>query len=75
MTAITHHIPENMLAAYTAGTLPQAFSVVIASHVSMCDQCRASYEAHLALGGAVMDGSSSAAVSDDLLSSVIQKYI
>lgn len=73
MSAITHHIPENVLAAYAAGTLPHAFSMVIASHVSLCDLCRASYEAHQAVGGAVMESAGASKVSDGLLTSVLDR--
>lgn len=66
MTAITHHIPDPMLAAYAAGTLPQAFAVVVAAHVSMCDQCRVALEAHNAVGGAVLDTTGAVAVSDQM---------
>lgn len=55
MKAIEHHIPERLLIAYAAGSLPKAFSLVVASHVSMCDSCRAALEAHYALGGALLD--------------------
>ncbi|MBE9638938.1 ChrR family anti-sigma-E factor [Salipiger mangrovisoli] len=54
MSKITHHIPEEMLRAYAAGTLPQPFAVVIAAHVSLCDACRASVETEAALGGALL---------------------
>ncbi|WP_353473178.1 ChrR family anti-sigma-E factor [Salipiger sp. H15] len=63
MTEIIHHIPEDMLRAYAAGTLPQPFAVVIAAHVSLCDACRAAVEAEAALGGALLSGLSPAAVS------------
>ena len=35
MPAITHHIPEPMMAAYAAGTLQHAFSLVVATQVSI----------------------------------------
>ena len=73
MSAITHHIPENMLAAYAAGSLPQAFSTVIAAHISLCDHCRASCEAHNALGGVVMESAASEAISAGLLSVVLDR--
>lgn len=71
MTTITHHIPDPMLAAYAAGTLPHAFEVVVAAHVSMCDDCRASLDAHEALGGAVLEGGDAAVLSDALRSDVM----
>lgn len=55
MSAIKHHIPDSILTAYAAGSLPHAFSVVVASHVSMCDTCRAGLSADYAVGAAVME--------------------
>lgn len=55
MKPITHHIPEDLLRAYLDGKLPHAFSVVVATHVSICDTCRAMIEADDFLGAAVMD--------------------
>ena len=66
MSAITHHIPDEMLAAYAAGNLPHAFAVVVASHVSMCEQCRVALGAHQAVGGAVLDQTPAVAVSSTL---------
>ncbi len=73
MTAITHHTPDEMLAAYAAGTLPHAFSVVVASHVSLCVECRAALEAHQSVGGAILETNESVAVSEDLKSGVLDK--
>jgi putative transcriptional regulator len=73
MSAITHHIPDAMLAAYAAGTLPQAFSVVVASHVSMCLDCRAALEAHQAVGGAVLETTGEVAVSTDMKTSILSR--
>lgn len=53
---IRHHLTDEILMAYSAGTLPEAFSLMVASHVSLCDECRARLEAYDAVGGAVLDG-------------------
>ena len=66
MTAITHHIPDSLLAGYAAGSLPHGFALVVAAHVSMCEECRAQLGAHEALGGAVLDRMAAADVSEDL---------
>lgn len=55
MTKIRHHIPSEFLAAYAAGSLSHPFAVVVATHVSMCAECRAELEAHHAVGGAVLE--------------------
>lgn len=41
--------------AYSAGTLPEAFSLVVATHISLCDSCRARLESFDAVGGALLD--------------------
>ncbi|MEL0438068.1 ChrR family anti-sigma-E factor [Phycobacter sp. K97] len=55
MSGITHHIPDELLIAYAAGNLDQAFSLVLATHISMCDECRARLGAHEAVGGAMLE--------------------
>lgn len=66
MSSISHHIPEAMLVAYAAGSLGYPFELVVASHVSMCDECRAQLAAHEALGGAVLEMAEFAPLSDDV---------
>ena len=51
---IRHHLSDPLLIAYAAGNLPEAFGLVVATHISMCDTCRAQLAAFEALGGAVM---------------------
>ena len=53
--SIKHHLSDPLLSAYAAGTLPEAFSLVIATHVSLCDECRAHLGAFEAVGGALLD--------------------
>ncbi|MCE8524977.1 ChrR family anti-sigma-E factor [Ruegeria pomeroyi] len=71
MSAITHHIPDAMLAAYAAGNLPHAFAVVVASHVSLCEQCRVALEAHQAVGGTVLEEIAAVAVSSSLKNDIL----
>lgn len=54
MSKIKHHLTEPLLMGYSAGTLPEAFNLVVATHVSMCDDCRAAVAEYDALGGEVM---------------------
>lgn len=54
-TTIKHHLSDQLLMGYAAGNLPEAFSLVVATHVSMCDDCRARAEAYEAVGGAVLE--------------------
>lgn len=66
MSVITHHVPDAMLAAYAAGNLPHAFAVAVASHVSLCEQCRIALGAHQSVGGAILEDTPSVAVSSTL---------
>jgi putative transcriptional regulator len=52
---IRHHLTDPLLMAYSAGELPEAFALIAATHVSMCDDCRARLGAFDALGGAVVE--------------------
>ncbi|NDV01439.1 ChrR family anti-sigma-E factor [Pseudoroseicyclus tamaricis] len=68
MNAITHHLPDEILAAYAGGSLDYAFELVVAAHVSLCDECRAALTAHEAAGGAVLEEVGATAVSPELRS-------
>ena len=52
---IRHHLTDSMMIAYAAGTLPEAFALVAATHVSLCDDCRVRLGAFEVVGGAVLD--------------------
>ena len=54
-----------MLMGYAAGALPEAFDLVVASHISMCDDCRAKLAAYDAVGGAVIDTAEAAELTED----------
>ena len=73
MSVITHHIPDALLAAYAAGNLPQAFAVVVASHVSLCTHCRAALEAHQNVGGVVLEETNTVAVSATLKNDILSQ--
>jgi putative transcriptional regulator len=55
MPPVTHHIPDDIIEAYATGALPHAFAVVVATHLSLCDTCRATAEACDVLAGTALD--------------------
>lgn len=73
MQLINHHLNDSILMAYSAGSLPEAFNLMVASHVSLCDECRSRIESFDAVGGAVLDGSELEAVdlSEDALAATM----
>lgn len=52
---INHHLSDDILMGYAAGTLPEAFNLMVAAHVSLCDTCRARAESFDAVGGEVLN--------------------
>lgn len=52
---VKHQVNDEILTAYAAGELPEAFNVVVASHVTLCDEARVRLETAEAVGGAVLD--------------------
>ena len=65
MTNTKHHIPNEILIAYSTGSLPEAFSIIVACHVSLCDQCRIEADALDAVGGAVLTNQQGMTLNDD----------
>ena len=70
---IRHHITDQLLMAYSSGQLPEAFSLVVATHVSLCDDCRARLGAFDAVGGALVDQVAAVPMSDDSLDAVFAR--
>ena len=54
MHNVKHHLTDQLLMAYSAGSLPEAFNLIVAAHVSMCDECRAALAEYDGVGGEVM---------------------
>lgn len=67
MNEIKHHLTDALLLSHSAGTLPEAFALVVATHVSLCDECRARLESFDSVGGALLDDGDGVPVSDDSL--------
>ena len=70
---IRHHLSDPLLMAYAAGSLPEAFGLVVATHVSLCDECRARMDSFDAVGGAVVESAESVAMSEGCLEAVMAR--
>lgn len=64
---IRHHLSDDILMAYSAGAMPEAFGLVVATHVSLCDACRARLEGFDAVGGALLADCDNAEMEADSL--------
>jgi putative transcriptional regulator len=65
MSQIKHHLTDALLMGYAAGALPEAFNLVVATHISLCDECRARMHAFDAVGGALIDAGETVAMGAD----------
>lgn len=72
MTNIKHHLTDDVLLAYCAGTLPEAFSLVVATHISLCETCRSHMDTLDALGGVVIEETPKAAMSSGSLEACLK---
>ncbi len=52
---ITHHVSEATLISYAGGSLGEALSLVTASHLALCPECRLRLRAAAAAGGAMLE--------------------
>ena len=52
---IHHHIADDLLMSYAAGDLDEAFSLVVATHLALCAECRTALRRVEALGGALLE--------------------
>lgn len=71
MTEINHHLTDALLMAYSAGSLPEGFNLVVATHISMCDECRARMYEFDTVGGAVIDNEPPMDMASDSLAATM----
>lgn len=62
--SIHHHLDAATLMRYASGDLDTAFTIVVASHLAMCDECRQSVRIAEAMGGQCLDDAPAPALSD-----------
>ena len=59
--------------AYAAGQLPEAFNLVVATHVSLCDECRARAASYDAVGGTLLEEAEEIALGEDALAKALAR--
>ena len=63
MTTIEHHPDVATLIGFASGALGEALSVVVASHIDVCADCRSEVRRMNRIGGAVMESAGSEPLS------------
>ena len=72
MKTINHHLTDQLLMGYSSGNLPEAFNLVVATHLSMCDNCRAALHAFDAVGGSLLDTNETSKMGDMSLAATMK---
>ncbi|MGP9813198.1 ChrR family anti-sigma-E factor [Rhodopseudomonas sp. NSM] len=68
---VRYHIGDDLLLSYAAGTLDEASSLLVATHLALCPACRARAAAADDLGGALFDALPEAELSPGLHDAVL----
>jgi len=70
---ICHHLDDATLMRYAAGDLDEAFSVVVASHIAVCADCRNNARMAEGLGGALLEDEAGEAVCPDSFDRLMER--
>ncbi|MDO9564601.1 MAG: ChrR family anti-sigma-E factor [Bradyrhizobium sp.] len=68
---IKFHVGNDVLLSYSAGTLDEASSLLVATHLALCPHCRARNSSADALGGHLLDSLEATPVSPTMLAAVL----
>ena len=71
MSNVRHHISDELIVAYAAGELDEAVSLLVASHMALCPDCRRALASAEALGGAMLERTAEAEMGEDELEAVL----
>ena len=70
---INHHLHPEILMSYAAGNASESFSLIVASHITICDKCRKDVSLFEDIGGKVLEESLSVATNSDTLDIILSK--
>ena len=72
---IDHHVGDERLLAYGAGTLDEATSLLVAAHLALCPACRSDLDLAEAVGGALIDGARPGTLADEAVLDAVARGI
>jgi putative transcriptional regulator len=70
---IAHHPGEELLIAYAAGASGEAVSLIVATHLALCPECRQEVASAERAGGTLLDDLDPAPLSDSALANVMSR--
>lgn len=68
-----HHISDELLLSYEAGSLAEGWSLAVATHLAYCAQCQARARRAAQIGGALLDTIDTVPMSNDALQSALAR--
>jgi len=70
--SISHHIPDEMLLAYASGSAPEAWSLIVATHLSLCSDCRELVGKTEQVGGELLEDLAPEKLKDDAFEALMR---
>lgn len=70
---VRHHIADELLVAYEAGSLSEGENIAVATHLALCPHCRVAARAATAVGGAMLEGAEPIPIRPDALDRVLDR--
>src|SRR5579863_4483213 len=70
---IKFHVSNDILVSYSAGTLDEASSLLVATHLALCPICRARNRSADSLGGYLLDSLEEAPVSSTMKDAILTR--
>jgi len=70
---IAHHPSDELLLAYAAGATDEAVGLIVATHMALCSQCRATVAAMEKIGGSLLEALPPAPLADTALDAALTK--
>lgn len=70
---VKHHISDDLILTYATGELDEATSLLVATHMALCPQCRAALALAEAIGGTLIEDEPEAEVGESELEAVMDR--
>ena len=70
---VRHHISDEILMSYAAGTLTEGWSLLVATHLALCPRCRTRIRSAEAVGGWLLESLEETPISPGLLEKLMAR--
>ena len=70
---LNHHVSDELLLSYEAGSLTEGWSLAVATHLASCDSCRAKARQAATVGGALLETMEAAPLRANSLAETLRR--